>query len=362
MELTELNLDTTAIIKKADQYLNIKPITITDFVATRSAGGIHDYYSEGSYWWPNPADPEGPFIRKDGQRNPNNFTAHKKVLKKFSSIVTTLIAAYKISNDEKYAAQAIEHLKAWFVDPNTRMNPNLRYAQAIKGINTGRGIGIIDTIRLINVAIGIEALENDKYLKGETLIETKKWFSDFSDWLTTHPYGIDERDNNNNHSTWWGAQVAAYASVAGRKDLLVLCQNQFKKQLELQMVADGSFPDELARTRPFHYMNYNLRAWTTFAQLASTKKENLWNYKSEQGTLQKAIDFAIPFYKNPKSWKYSTAIEKEIYPHKNDFLVLAYMGLKEKKYLKLWMDLDGKEKDNIIGDANLILWNNQCSL
>ena len=356
-----LDLDHEKILKIANENLKKKPITITDFKAERSAGGIHDYYSEGAYWWENPEDPTGPFIRKDGQRNPSNFREHKNALREFSIIVTTLTAAYQITKDEKYAKQAIAHLQAWFVDVPTRMNPSLLYAQAIKGISTGRGIGIIDTIRLINVALSVQALEKANLLKGETLVGIKKWFNDFAEWLTTHPYGHDERDNNNNHSTWWGAQVAAFARVAERDDILKLSQEQFKKQLDIQMAADGSFPDELGRTKPFHYMNYNLRGYTTFALLASTPTENLWNYKSKNGTLQKALDFAIPFYKNPSTWSFSTDLEKEIHLYQNDFLVFAYFGLNDKSYLELWKKLGANEKDNDEGEANLVIWKNKFS-
>jgi len=354
-----ISFSTQEVISKANEYLEQKPVTITSFKAERSVGGIHDYFSEGSYWWPNPNDLKGPYIRKDGQRNPNNFKKHKTAIREFSIIVTTLTAAYHLTKKEKYALHAIEHINAWFVDVDTRMNPSLLYAQAIKGISTGRGIGIIDTIRLINVALSVELLERKKMLKGESLTGVKKWFNDYANWLTTHPYGIDERDNNNNHSTWWGAQVAAFATVAERSDIFALAQLQYKKQIDIQMAEDGSFPDELSRTKPFHYMNYNLRAWTTFALLASTSSENLWQYKNKKGTLKSAIEFAIPFYENKNKWKYHTEIEKEITLQSNDFLLFAHWGLEEEKYLKLWSTLEKYQNKYEAVDANLILWQNK---
>lgn len=344
------------IIASAEEFLKEKPITITSFIAERSAGGIHDYYSEGSYWWANPDDPNGPYIRKDGERNPSNFKEHKKALRNFCITVTTLTAAYRLTNDERYALHALKHLQAWFIDSDTKMNSNLLYAQAIKGISTGRGIGIIDTVRLIHVAMSVLFLEEKKILNTENLAGVKKWFNDYSEWLTTHPNGVDERDNDNNHSTWWGAQVAAYAQVAKRLDILEECQTQFKKQLSIQMSEEGSFPKELSRTKPFHYMNYNLRAWTSFALLASTPAENLWTYQSKNGTLQKAVDWAITFYNNPNTWMYSTDIEKELNPQRNDFLLFAYWGLDKKECLELWTKLHENKNTHDIGGAHLVLW------
>ena len=359
LELLSKELEPSKIIVIAEKYLNEKPITITSFKATRSSGGRHDYYSEGSYWWENPNDPSGPFIRKDGERNPQNFKDHKRALREFCLKVTTLTAAYELTNDERFALHAIDHILAWFANPLTKMNPNLLYAQAIKGISTGRGIGIIDTVRLIDVAMSILFLEDKNMFKDESLSIVKKWFSDYSDWLTNHPYGIDEKNNNNNHSTWWGAQVAAYAKVAERDDVLKLCQVQFKNQLDIQMAMDGSFPEELSRTKPFHYMNYNLRAWTAFAILASTSAENLWDYETKNGSLKKAVEFASSFYKNPKNWMYHTEIEKTIQPQQNDFLVFAYWGLGNKSYLELWKKLEENESSDNVGKAHLVIWENR---
>lgn len=358
-----IDFNTQKIITEAENFMTLTPITITDFKAERSSGGNHDYYSEGLYWWANPDDPDGPFIRKDGQRNPNNFREHKNALREFCKIVTTLTAAYQLTNDEKYAHHAIHHIQAWFANPATKMNPSMLYAQAIKGISTGRGIGIIDTVRLINVAISILYLEEIKILRGEQLTVIKKWFDNYSVWLTSHPYGMDERDNNNNHSTWWGAQVAAFAKVAGRDDLLKKSQIQFKEQLGIQMAEDGSFPNELDRTKPFHYMNYNLRAWTSFALLASTPDENLWEYESKNGTLQKAIDFMVPFYNNPNTWKYFSEMEKEIHPERNDFLLFAYWGIGNEKILELWKSLETNKNpdEDIAREENLVIWDNKMS-
>jgi hypothetical protein len=349
----ELSLNDKAIIAQAEDYLQEKPVTITAFPAERSAGGAHDYFSEGSYWWPDPENPDGPYIRKDGQRNPDNFGAHKKALRQMVDIVTIMTAAYELTKEEKYAQHAIRHLTAWFVDPATRMNPNLLYGQAIHGISTGRGIGIIDTLRFIDVALSIRLLAAAEKLEGARYAAIREWFSDYGDWLTTHPYGIEERDNNNNHSTWWGAQVAAFALVAQREDLFTISREQFKKQLAIQLAADGSFPDELGRTKPFHYTNYNLEGWTTFCLLASTPEENLWTYQSKNGSLEKAVEFILPYLETPATWPYLTDLETDLQIHQNDYLVFATWCSQDEKYLGFWQQLPPGKDDH---HANLVLW------
>ncbi|RYZ19945.1 MAG: alginate lyase, partial [Chitinophagaceae bacterium] len=145
------------IIEEAAWAMQQEPVTVTAQTSPRSAGGKHDFFSEGDYWWPNPVRLDSPYIQKDGMTNPDNFVAHRQAMIRFSKIVGALSSAYLLTGDEKYVQQAMKHCKAWFVDTATLMNPNLLYAQAIKGRFTGRGIGIIDTIQLMEVVQGLLA-------------------------------------------------------------------------------------------------------------------------------------------------------------------------------------------------------------
>src|SRR5947208_1157895 len=149
----EKSLDIVALERKrvlnaAAQYLHEEPLTVTAAVSGRSAGGKHDFFSEGDYWWPDPQNPGGPYIQRDGMSNPDNFVEHRRALMRLSVQVPALAAAYLITKDKRYAKHAALHLRAWFIGEATRMNPNLQFAQAIHGVSTGRSIGIIDTIHL----------------------------------------------------------------------------------------------------------------------------------------------------------------------------------------------------------------------
>lgn len=189
----------TEIVIRGDKALAEEPVTITAYRAERSAGGIHDFYSEGDYWWPNPINPDSAYIRRDGQTNPDNFVAHRHAMIRFSSLVGDLTSAWLVTKDEKYIRQAVKHIRAWFIAPETRMNPDLQYAQAIKGIVTGRGIGIIDTIHLLEVVQSLIRMEEAGVLAVEDVAGSRAWFSDYLKWLTTHPYGVDEMNAKNNH-------------------------------------------------------------------------------------------------------------------------------------------------------------------
>ncbi len=331
------------IIVRADKVLYEKPLTITSFICKRSAGGAHDFYSEGDYWWPDPANPDGPYIQKDGMTNPENFTDHRKAMIRFSQIVGSLASAYKITGDEKYVRQAFIHLKAWFADSSTRMNPSLLYSQAIKGRFTGRGIGIIDTIQLMEVAQGIIAMENAGCVDKQLLSAIKSWFIDYLKWLTNHQYGKDEMNAKNNHGTCWVMQAALFAKLTGNSEILELCRKRYKEIiLPDQMAADGSFPQEIKRTKPYGYSLFNLDAMTMICQILSDKNNDLWNWKTNDGkSIRKGIEFLYPFVADKSKWPYDHDVMYwENWPVAQPFLVFGANEFGVKTWLDTWKSLE----------------------
>ncbi|MEM6965724.1 MAG: alginate lyase family protein [Bacteroidota bacterium] len=325
------------------------PVPITNFKCPRSAGSIHDFYSEGDYWWQNPADPNGPYIRRDGQSNPDNFVAHRRAMRDLNQWVAALVAAYKITKDEKYATHAMKHLEAFFLHEQTLMNPNMLYAQAIKGKVTGRGIGIIDSIHLIEITQAIAVLADSGFLQGEPLVGLKNWFNNFAEWLNTHPYGLDEKDHGNNHSTWWAAQVAAFAHLAEREDLMKIARQQFKKLLPEQMAADGSFPDELSRTKPYNYSLFNLEGYATLCAIASTEEDNLWTYESNNGSFEKAWQFMVPFLKDKSTWIKPPDVQHfDELPIQSAGLLFAGLAYQNEDFLNTWKSLNPERKSQEI--------------
>lgn len=291
------------ILQEAAWALKQEPETITHYPAPRSAGGLHDFSSEGDYWWPDPRNPDSAYIQKDGQTNPDNFTAHRLVMIRFSRIMGALASAYKITGEEKYAKACIKHADAWFKDETTRMNPNLLYAQSIKGRVTGRGIGIIDTIHLMEVSQALLVISESPNADFGIY---KSWFRQYLQWLTTHPYGIAEMNAANNHGTCWVMQVAAFARFTGDEKRMQFCRERFKnKLLPDQMAVDGSFPLELKRTKPYGYSLFNLDAMVMIAQILSAEGSDLYHFETADGkSLKKGLEFLYPYLKDKNQWPY----------------------------------------------------------
>jgi len=336
-------IDKLWVISAADQYLKESPLTITSFTSPLSAGGKHDFFSQGDYWWPDSAHPEGPYIQRDGMTNPDNFISHRKVLIRLSIQVPALTAAYRITGDKKYALKAIEHLRAWFVNEETKMNPSLLYAQAIIRKSTGRGTGIIDTIHLIEVAQSIMILEKDGLIPAADLAAIKKWFEEYLKWLTTNNKGLDEMNAKNNHGTCWVMQVAAYAKLVGDEEKMEFCRKRFKEVLlPVQMAPDGSFPLELKRTKPYNYSLFNLDAMSIICTILSNEKDNLWKFTLPDGrNMKKGVEFMLPYISDKSKWTYPKDVMYfDYYPVRQPSLLFAGLVYKDNRFLDLWKKLD----------------------
>ncbi len=335
--------DRARVLKAAEAFLSEPPVTITAFRAEQSAGGIHDYFSQADYSWPDPAKPEGlPYVNRDGWSNPDTFGRHRWAMVRLSRGVGALGAAFKITGDRKYADAALRHLRAWFVDPATRMNPSLLYSQAILGSVTGRGVGIIDTVHLIEVSAAIEVMSARGAIAPSDAGPIKAWFRDYLTWLTTSEYGIDERERGNNHGTCWVMQVAAFARMLGDEEQLAYCRTRYRTWLlPNQMFQDGSFPLEMRRTKPYGYALFQLDQLATVAQILSTPADNLWTFTLADGrSLKKAVDFMLPFIADKSRWRLPPDVMYfEYWPVRHASLIFAGLAYREAKYVELWKKL-----------------------
>lgn len=278
------------------------------------SGDKHDYMSQAPYWWADTTKPDGlPYIRRDGERNPEYYDISDSEEMDYIIDDTEILAlAFYFTKDERYAAHAARLLKTWFLDPETLQNPNLNFGQGIPGINTGRGIGIIETRsfpRLIDATI---LLQESKNWSKEDQQSLKKWFAAYLSWLTESPLGKDEADEHNNHGTYYDVQILAFALFTDNPELAKKQIEVAKSRIQSQMNPDGSQPFELERTASWGYTNMNLAGFFKIARLAENVKANLWKYETTDGKgLQKSLQWLLPYLKNEKEWEYKQIKEKE---------------------------------------------------
>ena len=352
--------DRKRVVSEADKILGKEPATPTAAKSPRSAGGLHDFFSEGDYWWPDPKNPEGPYVQRDGMTNPDNFVEHRKVLLRFSVEVPALTAAWKLTKQKRYAEHAAAHFRAWFVDAATKMNPNLQYAQAVKGRSTGRGTGVIDTIHLVEVARSVPFIAESGALSKADFKAVQQWFAEYNLWMTSSKNGMEERDAKNNHGTCWLMQVAAFAQLTGHKELLADCAHRFKTIIVPgQIGPDGSLPLELRRTKPYGYCLFNLEALATLCQIVG---DDLWNFTTPDGRgMRKAIEYMFPYIADKKSWKLKPDVMYyEYWPMRQEALLFGGLAYKRQDYLDLWKKLPANSSvDEVVRNFFIrqpILW------
>jgi hypothetical protein len=301
--------------RAADEHLAEEPYTITKKVSLPPSGDKHDYESQGPYWWPDPKSKDGlPYIRRDGERNPEitKLTDHT-FLSRMEEAVKTLSLAYFLTGNEAYAKKTRAFLRTWFIEPDTRMNPNLRYGQRIPGITDGRGIGIIETRELGVVADAVGLIQDSKTWTKEDQRGMEDWMRQYLDWLLHSENGKDEADEHNNHGTWYDVQVASLALFTGQEDIArqTLIRSR-DERLPKHIDLDGRQPFELARTRSWSYSLMNLQSFFTLATLGEKIGVDLWHYATPDGrSIVKALDYLMAFSDASHPWPYKQITDRD---------------------------------------------------
>jgi hypothetical protein len=303
------------LIKDADKALQFGPVSVMEKKNNPPSGNKHDYVSLAPYHWPDPSKPNGlPYMRKDGQTNPEVLEyKDKEYMPKLCESVYALALAYYFSGEKMYADHAAKLLRVWFLDTATRMNPNLNYAQMIKGVNTGRGAGLIDSRHFIKLVDAIGLLQGSKSWKEQDQQGMKQWFSDFLQWMQTSENGMDELDAPNNHGAWYDAQRLSLALFIGNNDLAKKIVMNAMGRLDVQMDNQGGFPKEMERTISLHYTVFVMEAFFNIAQMADNAGINFWNSTTASGkSLKKGFDVLSPYLMEEKKWEGQQIKEFEI--------------------------------------------------
>jgi len=317
------------------------------FPSPKSPGGLHDFFSQADYFWPDPKNPDGPYVNRDGQSNPDNFNGHRKAMIALSIRMPALTAAWLLTKDRRYGQRACEHLRAWFVTPATRMTPNLEYAQGVHGVSTGRSYGIIDTLHLVEVARAA-SLVAPKLMNAGDYAALQEWFRSYLAWMKTSDKGMTERDAKNNHATCWALQAAEFARLIGDGATRDEVHKQYTDVLlPGQLGADGSFPKELTRTKPYSYSIFNFDVMAALCQSLRGVGADLFAFRLTDGRgICKAAEFLFPYLKDKGAWPYAKDVEHfDALPVRSPGLLFARLACGKQPYLALWKTMNPDPTD-----------------
>ncbi len=341
------------LINEADKVLEKKLSTVVEKTKLAPTKDIHDYISCGPYWWPDPKNPTGPYIRKDGESNVDVLTADKKNLSLMTKGIITLSLTYFITKNEKYAEKAVDNLDKWFLNPETRMNPNLNFGQTIQGYydGEGRGAGIIETYTFVEMLDGIELLKKSPAYTQKINSGLNNWFSEYLNWMMTSKVGNQEQNAKNNHGTAFDAQAARIALFLNKDDIALKFINELsEKRIFTQIEPDGKQPLELARTKAFHYSTFNLTHILDMCFMAKTLNIDLMKSTSQDGrSIAKGFEFLVQFVGKPQNdFPYKQISSWDEAQKKICWDLYRFDKLNNtKKHLRLYSDYTEQNADNL---------------
>lgn len=310
-----LNAALESLVKQADKDLAMKPVSVMSKELLPPSGDKHDYYSFGIYWWPDPSKPDGlPYLRKDGERNPDTRKGNDgDAFAKTNRAVSTLGLAYFFTGKEVYAKKAAELTRVWYLNAETRMNPNMNHAQAVPGRNDGRSVGLIEASSMPAFMDGIALIRSSGAWTEPDDAALTKWLADFYEWLRTSENGTGQEKATNNHGTYYDALAGHLELYLGKETAArERLEKALSRRLDKQVRADGKQPHELKRTISYSYTVFNLEAFFQLAVLGESVGVDWWSYRGPKGqSLKAALDLLVPYLDDAKKWDLGKQIKKE---------------------------------------------------
>ena len=301
--------------RDADEIITKPTLKVTDIKLPRPSGDPHDYVSIGPYWWPNPDTPDGlPWVNRDGIVNTD--ARHSNNPGTVYGRVHRLALACFYIGDNGYSEYANRQLYDWFINPETRTNPNAKYGQSVPGVAEGRGAGLIEFCQVNSLYNALGILDCMGLISEELISGIKAWFYEFANWMLTHELGIRIDNSKDNHASWYSANLLGTAIFTERPALIKkLCHTLHYRRLRASIMPDGSQPEELRRTKALMYSFYNLNALFIACNLSSKNGYGeSWGVDMNSGEclIKKAVDFLYPHVLHPESCPYSN-LKKSTY-------------------------------------------------
>lgn len=301
----DLHTAFTNLIALAEAALYTNVVSVTDKTRIPASGDKHDYSSYARYWWPDPGQPGGkPYVKRDGETNPETVdpaSTDRYRMDLMANSVETLGIAYYLTGKERYADKAADFLRAWFLNPDTRMNPNMNHAQAIPGILSGSKHGIIDARVLICALDGALLISTSPALSADEMQGLRDWSARYLTWLKTSKLALEIADKPNNHSIFFDVQRLYFALFSGDRDYARnIAEQAVDSRIMKQVAPDGSMPEELLRTRSLHYSIFAVQALFELARLADQVDVDLWHAAGSR--IKTALDYLTPYADPERTW------------------------------------------------------------
>ena len=315
------------LMKEATIALNFVADPVTNKKEVPPSNDMHDYLSYAPYKWPDTLKKDGlPWVTRDGVINPVFYSSDTDFNRTatFFEVIEVLSWAYYFSEDIRFAEKAIALIKTWYLNSETKVNPNINFGQRVPGAADGRKAGVQEWCNQSSVVTALQIFEVEGLLATDVKIGMQLWFEEYLTWLTTNPMAIEAGFTRQNHANHYNYQVVGLMMFLGKNDAAKKAVEEAKQnRIADQISPNGKQPRELGRTRSVHYASLNLWSMTELALMGQKLGIDLWNYETtDYRSLKKAFSYLTPFVSGDKKWQYKEiteggakkAIETELKP------------------------------------------------
>lgn len=305
-------------IARAERALDAPIPTIATKPNTPPSGDKHDFMTTGFYFWPNPDTPDGtPWILRDGEPNPTSGM-DMKTMRRFADNVRDLVIAFRATGDRRFAVRAASDIRAWFLDPSTRMNPHCRYGKITPGVTDGGFVVAGFSNRFRDLVDALLLLESAGMFTDEETAGLNGWFGDLLAWMLESPEAIAELEMDNNHGTNYDLMVALVSTYLGRDDLAAeRVTHYFRTRLPDQFDDRGVQVRELRHADSFYYHIYNLTVVIDLFDIARQLGDRIEPQlmTRAEDTIHKALALLVPHVEGHEPWPHFRGRDFPFKPH-----------------------------------------------
>lgn len=254
-------------------------------------------------------------------------------LRGFSTTVAALTSAFVLTREDKYAARAVEHVKASLFGRDFEA-PSAGQDRPYEFLALATSAGILDLVPLAEFARATSFLGDamGEELRGVAM----KNFGAILHAMATTTVAMLARDAHDHRASAWLLVVSALARATQNQKQWDQCRVMFTKPtLRAQITADGKFPQEQASENPYRnsLMNFDLLAGC--AQVLTTPFNSPWNDELPEGPGMRAVAaYLQPFIAERAHWPLpSDATHFRELPGKRAGLLLAGEAFHRPEYV-----------------------------
>ncbi|WVQ83355.1 hypothetical protein IAT38_005494 [Cryptococcus sp. DSM 104549] len=241
--------------------------SVTNSVLLCPEGKNHLFTLKPYYWETEP----GVWVHRDGKRNPYcDSPGGQKQLQKMARAVHCLAlgAAHLPDLAEGCLARVEQLLRVFFVDEDTRMVPEVMYAQCRPGDIPLKGDYAFEiAIRFIILVDHSLRLISDR-LDPELADAMKFWITRQAEWMKTCEQAEDVKRCDDNKTVWYHAILATHLSVTSLTDARSYATTFFDEWSATHPTPEQCFARDRRRTRPRHYALFMLEPLFILADLS----------------------------------------------------------------------------------------------